>query len=240
VTRPDLALLVLAKAPVPGQVKTRMCPPATPAQAASIAAAMLLDTLHMVRAVPGAQAVLALAGDLSHSSHSAARAELSAALRGIPVVRQRGASLGERIAAAHADTAALLPGVPVLQLGGDTPQVDPDLLESCWRAMGGVDAVLGPATDGGWWALGLHDPAMAAAIADVPTGRSDTGERTAAALRRQGCRLGILPWLSDVDTVADALRVARTVPGSRFAAALAPVVAPGGHAIQNETGIEAP
>jgi len=237
VTGPDLALLVLAKAPVPGLVKTRMCPPATPAQAAGISAAMLLDTLRAVRAVPGAQAVLALAGDLTLG---VARAELAAALRGVRVVGQRGSSLGERIAAAHEDTAALLPGVPVLQLGGDTPQVAPDLLRSCWRTLRGADAVLGPATDGGWWALGLHDPALAAAIVDVPTGRPDTGERTALALRRRGCRVSMLPWLSDVDTVADALRVARTVPGSRFAAAIAPIVAAGNSTFRNRTRIEAP
>ena len=96
----------------------------------------------------------------------AARAgELAAALRGVPTPAQHGPDLGHRIAAAHRDTAALLPGRPVLQLGMDTPQVDPDLLAEAAAPLrhGAVDAVVGPAADGGWWALGLRDPRAAAA-----------------------------------------------------------------------------
>ena len=81
--------------------------------------------------------------------------------------------------------------------------------------------MLGPAADGGWWALGLRDPRAAAAIAGVPTSRDDTGERTVHALRAAGLRVGLLPELTDVDTAADAAVVARLAPGTRFAAAVA-------------------
>ena len=105
----------------------------------------------------------------------------------------------------------------------DTPQVDPDLLAEAAAPLrhGAVDAVVGPAADGGWWALGLRDPRAAAVIADVPTSRDDTGERTVAALRAAGLRVGLLPELIDVDTAADAVAVAREAPGTRFAAAVA-------------------
>jgi hypothetical protein len=86
---------------------------------------------------------------------------------------------------------------------------------------GTADAVLGPATDGGWWALGLRDPRAAAAIADVPTSRDDTGERTLDALRAAGLRVQLLPELTDVDTAADAVAVAGVAPWTRFAAAVA-------------------
>jgi uncharacterized protein len=222
-SEPTLGLLVLAKAPQAGRVKTRLCPPLTLDQAADLAAAALLDTLAAVGAVPDGRPVVALTG---HLRRAARAAELAAALHGIPTPAQRGPDLGHRIAAAHRDTAALLPGRPVLQLGMDTPQVDPDLLAEAagpLRRCGidVVDAVVGPAADGGWWALGLRDPRAAVVIADVPTSRDDTGERTVAALRAAGLRLGLLPELTDVDTAADAVAVAREAPGTRFAAAVA-------------------
>ena len=217
---PTLGLLVVAKAPQPGRAKTRLCPPLTPAQAADLAAAALLDTLAAVSAVPGGRVIVALTGDLSRAARAAA---LRRALRGIPTPAQRGPDLGHRIAAAHHDAAALLPGRPVLQLGMDTPQVEPALLADAATPLhsGLVDAVVGPAADGGWWALGLRDPRSAAVIAGVPTSRADTGERTVAALRAAGLRVVLLPELSDVDTIADALAVSAAAPGTRFADAVA-------------------
>lgn len=212
-------LLVLAKAPHPGRVKTRLCPPADPKQAADIAAAALLDTVEAVRGVPGGLPVLALAGELAGACRSA---ELAAALDGVATLPQRGDALGERIAAAHADAAALSPGSPVLQIGMDTPQVDAALLGRCARTLlaDGTDAVLGPAADGGWWALGLRDPRAAAGIVAVLTSRADTGARTAAALRQGGLCVRELPALRDVDTFADATLVAAAAPGGRFADAV--------------------
>jgi uncharacterized protein len=219
VTSPRAILLLLAKAPQPGRVKTRLCPPAGPVQAARIAAAALLDTLAALRAVPGVQPVVALAGDIAGAERCQ---EISAALRGLPVIAQRGASLGERIAACHTDAAGLLPGVASLQVGMDTPQIDAGLLTRCLRRLDrpGTGAVLGPALDGGWWALGLRDPHAAAAIAGVATSQPDTGARTADALRRHGLTVSQLPPLCDVDTMADAHAVAAAIPASRFAAAV--------------------
>lgn len=220
-------LIVLAKAPVPGRAKTRLCPPATPAQAAEVAAAALLDTLDAAAAVPDTATVTAFTGDLA----GAARAhEVALALDRTDLVTQRGPDLGSRIAAAHADAATRHPGAMSLQIGMDTPQVDPALLTDSLDRLGtrGVDAVLGLAPDGGWWALGLRDPTAAAAIADVPTSRSDTGGRTLLALRRNGLRVALLPGLTDVDTIREAREVAALVPGSRFAAAVEPIVTPRG------------
>ncbi|TWH68719.1 hypothetical protein JD77_03717 [Micromonospora olivasterospora] len=148
-------LLVLAKAPVPGRVKTRLCPPVRPAEAAEVAAAALLDTLDAARAAPDVVPVLALAGRLAGAVRGA---ELRAALAGWRVLPQRGAGLAERLAHAHADAAAAFPGRPVLQIGMDTPQVGPAELAAASARLATVDAVLGPAADGGWWALGLRDP----------------------------------------------------------------------------------
>jgi uncharacterized protein len=217
---PRAALIVLAKAPEPGRVKTRLCPPATPVEAALLAAASLLDTIDAVAGVPDAHPVVALTGRLARAER---RAELAVALCGVRVVPQRGDGLGERIAAGHADTATLLPGRSSLLVGMDTPQADAALLAACLDRLHapGTDAVLGLAVDGGWWAMGLRDPRAARLVAAVPTSRDDTGRRTLRALREAGLRVGLLPELTDVDTAADALTVAETAPGGRFAAALA-------------------
>ena len=201
-------LLVLAKAPVPGRVKTRLCPPCTPAQAAGIAAAALDDTLAAARRA--AATVLALDGRMAVPDR-------------IDVVPQRGRGLGERIAAAFADATGG-ERTPVLQLGLDTPQATPDLLAACLSTLGStVDAVLGPAEDGGWWALGLHDPAHARLLEQVPMSTPDTGRLTLKALHGAGLRVAELPALRDVDTWADARAVAALAPAGRFAAAVAAV-----------------
>ncbi|HEU0090279.1 MAG TPA: DUF2064 domain-containing protein [Pseudonocardiaceae bacterium] len=215
-------LLVVAKAPVPGQVKTRLSPPASPPQAAAIAAASLLGTLRAVRAVPRVTPMVAWAGRLEDACRAA---ELRAELATMPVLAQRGGGFGARLAAAHADGARAGAGRPVLQIGMDTPQASAELLGECAGVLhrGRLDAVLGPATDGGWWALGLVDPRYAAVLRAVPMSRPDTGAATLAALRAAGLRVELLPELTDVDRMADARRVAAQLPGSEFAAAVAAV-----------------
>lgn len=215
---------MLAKAPVPGRVKTRLCPPASPAQAARIATAAFLDTVDAVLAVPDVRPVIALTGDLAQAIDAEA---LTERLRATTVLPQRGTTLGQRIAAAYADTAAAVGDRPVLQIGMDTPQVDAKLLSHCLDQLDGdgVDAALGMATDGGWWVLGVRRPELAALIADIPTSLPDTGQRTLAALRASGCRMAEVPELSDVDTWQDAIAVAAEVPDGRFAAAVAAAAA---------------
>jgi uncharacterized protein len=206
------SLLVVAKAPVPGQAKTRLTPPATPEEAAHLAAAALLDTLDAVLRTPGARPVVALTGDLGQAARAT---ELAAVLERVTVVPQRGATFAERLAHAHADASA---GLPVLQLGMDTPQVTPELLTLSLDLLDTHEAVLGPATDGGWWALGVRDAALAGCLEHVPMSRPDTGARTMSALR--GHNIALLPELSDVDDMATARAVARIAPRTRFADAL--------------------
>ena len=214
----ERVLIVLAKAPVPGRVKTRLCPPATPEQAAGLAAAALGDTLAAALRVPAAQVVVALDGEPDPA--------LAAALEGATVIAQRGGELGERIAGAHADVARLAPGACTVLIGMDTPQLDPAVLGGCLDAVSdpdGPDALLGPAVDGGWWALALRNPHDAELVRHVPASRSDTGARTLAALEAAGLRVAGMPALTDVDTMVDAHAVARACPGSRFATLLVAV-----------------
>ncbi|WP_067548498.1 TIGR04282 family arsenosugar biosynthesis glycosyltransferase [Nocardia crassostreae] len=207
-------LLVIAKAPIAGFAKTRLTPPLSPRDAARLAAAALLDTLAAVRASGTAERIVAWTGELADAEEPDALAE---ALRDFIVIPQRGNTFGERLANAHADAARR--GLPVLQIGMDTPQAGPELLaHSASRLLTTGDAVLGPAVDGGWWALGLTDPRPARLLAEVPMSTARTGELTRAAVRRCGFRVHRLPILSDVDTYDDALAVAGRSHG-RFATA---------------------
>jgi rSAM/selenodomain-associated transferase 1 len=210
-------VLVVAKAPVPGQAKTRLAAAVGDQAAAEIAAAALLDTLDAVAAAPVQSRVVALTGNLDDASNSD---EIRTRLAEFTVVEQRGADFAARLANAHVDAAAAFKELPVLQIGMDTPQVTAELIAECARELLAADAVLGPARDGGWWALGVSDAAMADCLRAVPMSRSDTGVVTMAALRDTGVDVSLVPALADVDTVEDIDAVRRACPpDSRFARA---------------------
>ncbi|WP_169945832.1 TIGR04282 family arsenosugar biosynthesis glycosyltransferase [Microbispora sp. H11081] len=201
-------LVVIAKAPVPGTVKTRLTPPCTAREAAALAEAALRDTLSAVAATPAARRVLALHGEPGPWLPE-----------GFDVVAQRGDDLAARLAAAFADAWTALP-VPVVLIGMDTPQVTPALLAEAGRLLDGHEVVVGPAADGGFWLLGQRtpDPAL---LAGLPMSRPDTGALLMERIRAARVRTALLPELTDVDTVADARAVAARIPSSRFAATLA-------------------
>ncbi|HEU4528681.1 MAG TPA: DUF2064 domain-containing protein [Actinomycetota bacterium] len=207
-------LIVIAKAPAPGRSKTRLCPPCTPEQASALAEAALADTLAAVVATSGVRRrVLALDGDPGPWVSA-----------GFEVVPQRGGGLDERLGAAFEDV-----GGPSLLVGMDTPQVTPALLGQSIRALGspGVDAVLGRAVDGGFWAIGLHEPDPAVFLG-VPMSSARTAARQRARLDALGLRVAGLPPLRDVDRIADGWAVAGLAPTSRFALALREIHEPAG------------
>ena len=208
-----VTVLVTAKAPVPGQAKTRLAATVGDSAAADLAAAALLDTLAAAEAAAGREhRMVALAGHLRLS----ARAEhLDRALRDWRVVPQRGEGFDHRLAAAHADAG---PG-PVVQVGMDTPQLTAAHLQAVADGLLVDDAVLGPAPDGGWWVLGLRDPVHAEALVGVPMSVPHTYADTRAALLGRGLSVGTTATLRDVDDAADAEAVASAAPGTRFARA---------------------
>jgi glycosyltransferase A (GT-A) superfamily protein (DUF2064 family) len=209
-----VVVLVVAKAPVPGQAKTRLAAGVGEQAAADIAAAALLDTLDAVADAPVADRVVALTGSLDDAC---AGDEIRSCLADFTVVPQRGANFAERLANAHLDAAAAAGGLPVLQIGMDTPQVTDALIGECARELLAADAVLGLARDGGWWVLGVTEAAMAACLRTIPMSRSDTGAVTLAALEHTAANVSLVPTLADVDTVDDVDAVRQVcAPESRF------------------------
>jgi glycosyltransferase A (GT-A) superfamily protein (DUF2064 family) len=206
-------LLVLAKTPVPGRVKTRLSPALSPGQAALVAAAALADTLAAVAASGVERRILALDGAPGDWIPS-----------GFEVVAQCGDTFNERRAAAGAPA-----GGPGLQIGMDTPQVTAELLDDCLaRTMApGVTATLGPAEDGGWWGLGLSEGWGADVFAGVAMSEATTGRHQIEALEACGHQVALLPTLRDIDRVEDLEAVARQHPSTRVASVWRTVTAHG-------------
>lgn len=201
------AIVLIAKEPVPGRVKTRLHPPFTLDQAAMIAASAINDTLEALAAVPATRRILLFDG--TAVPLGASDYELLPQIEG---------GLDERLAAAFD-----LLSEPTVLVGMDTPQLTAaDLAPAFARDFGGMDAWFGPATDGGFWALGLRSP-RGDLIRGVPMSRADTGALQRARLVAAGLRVGTLATLTDVDTVDSAREVAAAAPRSAFGRLLATI-----------------
>ncbi|WP_150308149.1 TIGR04282 family arsenosugar biosynthesis glycosyltransferase [Planctomonas psychrotolerans] len=210
-------LVVIAKECLPGRVKTRLHPPLTLEQAADLAAASLSSTLEAALAVPATRRILYFDGNRPPVGSEE-----------FDVIPQTTGGLDERIAAIF----DLCEG-PTMLIGMDTPQVTAAHLAPFFADVDVDDvgsaapaAWFGPASDGGFWALGLSHPS-GDLVRGVPMSRDDTGAMQRARLESAGLAVRDLPMLTDVDTIATAREVARTIPGSRFAALLAAFAPPG-------------
>lgn len=187
---------IIAKAPVAGEVKTRLCPPCTSEQAARIAAAALADTfaaVERVAAATGARRVLLLEGAGQDWMPTT-----------FEVVSQRGDGLAQRLCNGFLD---LGPGVIV---GLETPHVVPALAGAIEAASCGIDTI-GLALDGGYWMIGLcaESAAMAQDLFEgVAMSATHTGLSQLRRMHACGRRVRLLPTARDLDTVEDLKAVA--------------------------------
>lgn len=198
-----MQLLIVAKRPLPGRAKTRLIPRFGPEGSAALAAAALVDTFAAARACGADRVVVAFDGDPSGIVPS-----------DFDVVPQVDGDLAARLADAWRHVSG-----PALQIGMDTPQVTGTQLDAAFDVLGrpGTDAALGLATDGGWWAIGLHRPTDV--FRGIETSRHDTGRRQLDRLRSLGLATSLLPTVRDVDLPDDVDVVADTAPHTHFAAA---------------------
>ncbi|WP_206745659.1 DUF2064 domain-containing protein [Jatrophihabitans sp. GAS493] len=196
---------MIAKEPVAGRVKTRLAAGVGFASAAALAQAALQDTFVAGELVVGVRHVIALDG----RPGSWVPAQWG-------VVGQCGGGLDRRLSDAFARVAT---AGPALLVGMDTPQITADLLTEFDPSR--YDACLGPAVDGGYWAIGFARPELAAGVIHgVPMSTPHTGSAQLRRMVEAGMSVQLLPVLTDVDTLADATEVARAAPGTRFAQSL--------------------
>lgn len=190
--RPHLA--VMAKAPQAGAVKTRLCPPLEPDEAAALAHAFLVDAIALVRTAAGAIPALAFAPP----EH---RAFFAALAPGFHLVPQRGHDLGARLLHCVEDLGRAGAAAAIV-IGTDSPTLPPAYLDRALARVFGVDVVLGPSADGGYYLIGLRH-AWPELFQDIAWGSSAVLGETLDRARRLGLRVELLPPWFDVDTGAD-------------------------------------
>lgn len=207
---PCPAIIVMAKAPRPGEAKTRLAPPLTPSEAARLAACLFADTVAMASGVAARVFVAYAPADGREALEGALRACAPAgapAAGGLLWLEQRGESLGERLAWVVERAAATGSG-PLLVVGSDSPTLRPAFLAAALEALaeGRADVALGPTDDGGYYAVGLRAPAPAL-FEEVEWSTPRAFEQTARNAARLRLRLLELPRWYDVDTPADLTRL---------------------------------
>lgn len=200
--RRDCLLLVMAKAPWPGAVKTRLCPPLTPGLAADLYRAFLRDTVATGASLPGVALGVVYPPALARAVDGL-RALLPADASLWP---QEGVGLGAGLRGAFAGGFAA--GYRrVVVVSSDSPTLPAAVLTETFDALAGHDVVLGPATDGGYYLLGLTAP-QPALFEEIAWSTAAVYEQTSARVTALGLSCHVTRRWTDVDTVADLLPLA--------------------------------
>jgi hypothetical protein len=197
----DNALIVVAKEPVPGLTKTRLCPPFSPEQSAEFYRCLMLDTLASV-------------GRLHVADHALAYTPVGArslfenlAPAGFALLPQRGAGLGERLANAL-DHHFELGYQRVVIMNSDGPTLPLAYLEEAFAELDRVDVTLGPGHDGGYYLIGMKR-IHAELFHGIDWSTEQVVSQTLAICRRLGLTVRQLPSWYDVDVEADLARLRR-------------------------------
>jgi uncharacterized protein len=198
-------LIIMAKQPVYGTVKTRLCPPLTPEGALALYEAFLLDTIALVdEASKRAGDVTPALAYSPSGAHDYFRERLPAHFVLLP---QTGVDLGERLSNLPAQARSLGYGSAAM-ISSDSPTLPPPLVARCFTELArpGIDAVLGPCTDGGYYLIGMHDP-QPALFRGITWSTEHVTRETLAAADVAGLQVALLPKWYDADTVEDLRRM---------------------------------
>jgi rSAM/selenodomain-associated transferase 1 len=191
---------VMARAAVPGRVKTRLVPPLSAQQAADLAVASATDTMEKLAGLAGIELRLAVA-DAADVADPVADA---AARLGLAIERQDGGDLGNRMARLVARGA----GRPVILLGTDIPDLPVSTIETAICELAERDAVLVPSRDGGYVLVGAARPLEGLFEIDAPWSSARVFQATCDSLARRGYDVAVLDEWEDVDDAAALGRLA--------------------------------
>jgi hypothetical protein len=202
----DPAIALFAKAPLPGNVKTRLVPPFTYEDAARIARASLEDTARFIVPAVPASWTLFLDGDSDRSLRALAEET------GLPIVPQQGAGLGERLRTAFRDLRSR--GADrVLAIGSDSPTLDPERILEAIEALAVCDLALGPTEDGGYYLIGTSGD-HESIFHEIPWGSGGAAATTLERARVLNLEVRLLaPWY-DLDDTASLRRAYEAAPAT--------------------------
>lgn len=187
-------LVVVAKRPLPGQTKTRLCPPLSYAQAADLYECFLRDTLDLMHQVRDVQPVIGFLPEdaRNYFQHLAPDMQLTC---------QSGNSLGERLD--HLLTEALLNGSQrAVVMDSDSPTLPAEYITQAFDHLADADVVIGPTRDGGYYLIGIKEP-QPHLLRDVQMSTPDVLADTLALAKATGLTVSLLPAWYDVDTIDD-------------------------------------
>jgi len=192
-------LVMMARRPEAGRVKTRLCPPLTAEQAAMLYTAFLHDLVELLRRIPAVHLLIAYTPDTAGDYFAALAPDIARR-------PQRGIDLSARLATITTDL--FDEGAPaVVVIGSDSPALPAaSIEEACAALTNGADLVLGPADDGGYYLVGLRQ-SMPVLFTNVVMSTATVLHDTLVIAEQLGLRTTLLARWYDVDTFADLKRL---------------------------------
>jgi rSAM/selenodomain-associated transferase 1 len=190
----ECAIIVFAKAPIAGAVKTRLIPALGAQGAAQLAARMLDDALFRAWDAGIGPVELCCAPDAAHPRFRAAE------VSGTVLTLQGDDDLGQRMHRALAR--ALTQFSRALLIGTDAPALEPQILREAAASLATDDAVCVPAFDGDYVLIGLRRP-CADLFADIAWSSAEVMQQTRARATQAGISLKELPMQHDIDEPGD-------------------------------------
>ena len=204
--QPACAIAIMAKQPEPGKVKTRLCPPLSPGQAADLYEAFFLDTVSLVSGIEHTDLFVAYDPDTARDFFSR---RVSAAVKWI---RQGRGDLGDRLVRISHRLSDL--GYrKIIILASDTPLLPRDVIRHAITRLDEIDVVLGPCDDGGYYLIGLRFCAPTL-FAGIPWSTSQVLDRTIQRAQEAKMTWELLPPGYDIDTWEDAERLSKDLKGN--------------------------
>jgi hypothetical protein len=198
-TREASVVVVMAKRPVPGKTKTRLCPPLTPLEAAELYEALLKDTMELVSGLRGVETAVAV------SPRSAVDEMRRMAPRGARMIAVEGADIGECLRSAT--TQLFSEGFTrVVAVNSDGPTLPAEYIERAVEMLTHSDVVLGPAEDGGYYLIGMRQQ-QPGLFTDIEWSSSRVAVQTLERAAAAGLAVAQLPSWYDVDTPAELERL---------------------------------
>lgn len=195
------AFVIFAKAPAPGQVKTRLCPPLTPDEAATLHGSFVLDTLERTKTAIAKKHLSVDRYIACLPSASLVFFKILEERHGVHLLDQVGDDLGQRMHRAFTDLFCL--GYQqVIIVGTDVPTLPLSEYQQAVSLIASHDLVLGPSNDGGYYLIGLNR-SVPELFTDVPWSTADVLAATRRKASALGLTIGLLKEWRDVDVAED-------------------------------------